>query len=252
MELTLPENVCDAHVHIGEFPKLRCSFMIRDLEREMSKHRIEHCLVFSCEDGKRELTERIIKASKSNSGLHCLFRSKIQNYLSDGYMRYAEKLLQKGKALGIKINPSAERHRVTDSVYEKPLALCNDYEALVLIHCGRWVEMSGWSFALEVARKYPKATFILAHMGGTHPDLAIPAIDDAKALGNVLFDTSQTRQLSVLRYGLEQLGADRLLFASDMPWGNYLQNIVGLLQIEMEESEIHKILRGNFLKLIGR
>lgn len=252
MELRLPEDVCDAHVHIGEFPQLRCSFMITDVEREMEKHRIEQCLVFSCQDNKRELTERIIEAAKSNSGLHCLFRSKLQDYLSDGYIRYAEKLLQEREALGIKINPSTERHRVTESVYEKPLTLCNDYEALVLVHCGRWVEMSGWNHALDMARKYPKATFILAHMGGTHPDLAIPAIDHAKAVANVLFDTSQTRQLSVLQYALEQLGAERLLFASDMPWGNYLQNIVGVLQIEMEESDMHKILRGNFHKLLKR
>ena len=251
MELTLPENVCDAHVHIGEFPQLRCNFTIPDLEREMEKYQIEHCLVFSCQDNEHKLTEKIIESARSNSGLHCLFRSKLQNYLSDGYMNYAEKLLQEGEALGIKINPSTERHRVTESVYEKPLTLCNDYEALVLVHCGRWVEMSGWNYALDVARKYPKATFILAHMGGTHPDLAIPAIDNAKALGNVLFDTSQTRQLSVLRYAVEQLGVERLLFASDMPWGNYLQNIVGMLQLELDESDLHSVLRGNFRKLIG-
>jgi len=252
MNLELPEEICDAHVHIGNFPALNYYFSIADVEREMEKHRISHCLVFSCENGKYELTEKIIEAGASNLGLHCLFRSKLMDYLDDGYLRYAEKLLQEKKALGIKINPSTEKHRVTENIYEKPLALCNDYGALVLIHCGRWVEMSGWVFALDIARKYPKATVVLAHMGGTHPDLAIPAIDSAKGLKNVLFDTSQTRQLSVLRYGLEQLGADRLLFASDMPWGNYLQNIVGLLQIDLEESELHKILRANFLKLIER
>lgn len=252
MNLILPENVCDAHAHVGTFPQLRCQFMIPDLVKEMDKYRIDHCLVFSSQEGKREMTEQIIKASKTDTRLHCLFRSKLQDYLDHDYIRYAEKLLQEGEALGIKINPSTERHRVTESVYEKLLALCNDYEALVLIHCGRWVEMSGWNFALEVAKKYPKATFILAHLGGTHLDLAIPAIDDAKDLGNVLFDTSQTRQLSVLRYAVEQLGADRILFASDTPWGNYLQNIVGLLQIDLGESDLHKVLRGNFHKLIER
>ena len=252
MALVLPVNVCDAHTHIGKFPVINCQFMIHDLEREMEKYQISDCLVFSCDNDKRELTEQIIEKGKSNPRLHCLFRSKLIDYLDDGYLRYAEKLLQEKKALGIKINPSTERHKVTESIYEKPLALCDDYGALVLIHCGRWVEMSGWVFALDVAKKYPKATVILAHMGGTHPDLAIPAIDDAKKLKSVLFDTSQTRQLSVLQYGLEQLGADRILFASDMPWGNYLQNIVGLLQIDMEESELHKVLRGNFHKLLER
>lgn len=257
LKIVLPENVCDAHVHIGKFSALHYQFYISDLEREMEKYSIAHCLVFTNEvltneNSKRGLTEQIIKAGKSNPRLHCLFRSEIGDYLDDGYMRYAENLLKEGEALGIKINPSTERVRVTESIYEKPLALCNDYGALVLIHCGRWVEMSGWVFALDVARKYPKATVILAHMGGTHPDLAIPAIDDAKKLKNVLFDTSQTRQLSVLRYGLEQLGADRLLFASDMPWGNYLQNIVGMLQLDLDESDMHKVLRGNFHKLLDR
>ena len=252
MELLLPVDVCDAHIHIGKFPALNCSFSIADVEREMERYEISHCLVFSSEDGKHRLTEKIIEAGESNPGIHCLFRSRLRDYLDDGYLRYAEKLLQEKKVLGIKINSSTEKHRSTDSIYEKPLALCDDYGALVLMHCGRWVEMSGWVFALDVARKYPKATVVLAHMGGTHPDLAIPAIDDAKKLSNVLFDTSQTRQLSVLQYAVEQLGADRLLFASDMPWGNYLQNIVGMLQVDMGESDMHKILRGNFLKLLER
>lgn len=252
IELVLPVDVCDAHVHIGWFPALNCSFSIADLEREMEKYQISHCLVFSSEDGKNELTEKIITAGESNSGIHCLFRSRLQDYLNDGYIRYAERLLQEKKALGIKINSSTEKHRLTDPVYEKPLALCNDYGAVVLVHCGRWVEMSGWVFALDIARKYPKATVVMAHMGGTHPDLATPAIDEAVAVENVLFDMSQTRQLSVLRYGLDKLGADRLLFASDMPWGNYLQNIVGLLQVDMEESDMNKILRGNFHKLLER
>lgn len=251
MNLELPEQICDAHVHVGEFPQIRCTFMISDLEREMEKYRIDHCLVFSSKVDKHEVTEKIVEASRSNGGLHCLFRSKLQNYLSDDYISYAEGLLSEGDALGIKINPSTERHRVTESVYDKPLALCNDYEALVLIHCGRWVEMAGWNYALEVARKYPKTKFILAHMGGTHPDLAIPAVDNAKALGNVWFDISQTRQLSVLQYAVNKLGAERILFASDMPWGNYLQNLVGMLQLDLDESDLHNVLRGNFLKLIG-
>lgn len=251
MNLVLPENVCDAHAHVGTFPQLRCQFMIPDLKKEMNKYQIDHCLVFSSQEDKHEMTEQIIKTSKTDTRLHCLFRSELKDYLSDSYLSYAERLLQEGEALGIKINPSTEKHRVTESIYEKPLTLCDDYEALVLIHCGRWVEMSGWNFALEVAKKYPKATFILAHLGGTHPDLAVPAIENAKSIKNVVFDMSQTRQVFLLRYAVEQLGADRLLFATDMPWGNYLQNIVGLLQIDLEESELHKILRGNFHKLIG-
>jgi predicted TIM-barrel fold metal-dependent hydrolase len=63
-------------------------------------------------------------------------------------------------------------------------------------------------------------------------------------------DTSQTRQLVVIQRGIERLGAERILWGSDMPWGDYLQNLVGIPALNLDESTENKILRENYSRLL--
>jgi hypothetical protein len=251
MKLDLPEEVCDVHVHVGEyFSGIDVSFPLEKLTKIMDKYRIECALVCSSEVNLDKETLRIIKALKNNRKLYALIRTNSANYKLPEYLRSMERLLQNNdRIIGLKVNPSTEKHRITDDIYKGALEVLNDRNAVLLLHCGRWLEMSGWQYGIEVARHYPKINVILAHMGGTHPDLSFPAIEASRPLTNVWMDTSQTRQIVVLERGIEKLGAERIFFGSDMPWGDYLQNLVGILQLKLNESQLNKVLRENFKKI---
>lgn len=252
MKLDLPEGVCDAHVHVGDyFSRIDLSFPLEKLTKIMDKYRIESALVSSSEVNLEKETRRIIKALRNNRKLYALIRTDPTNYKLPEYLRTTERLLQNNdRIIGLKVNPSTEKHRITDDVYKGALEILNDRNAVLLLHCGRWVKMSGWHYGIEIAKQYPKLKMILAHMGGTHPDLSFPAIEASRPLTNVWMDTSQTRQIVVLKRGIEKLGAERILFGSDMPWGDYLQNLVGILQLKLNESDLNKVLRENFKTII--
>jgi len=259
MKLIIPEQVCDSHIHIGYFPQLKITFTLNDLISLMDKYTIASALIFpSFFDVDKQMDNilNVVQRRKSQLGTHdrkkiyALLRSTPQTYTSNAFLKRLETLLESRQVVGMKINSSVERHRITDGLYRNCLETLNRYGAILLLHCGRWVEMSGWQYGVKTAKKYPKIKVILAHMGGTHPDLSFPAIEDAKNIPNIYFDTSQTRQTVVIKKGIETLGASRILFASDMPWGDYVQNLVGITQLDLDEETLNKILKNNFNKLI--
>jgi len=252
MKLDLPEGVCDVHVHAGEyFSRIDLSFPVEKLTKIMDKYRIESALVSSSEANLEKETRRIIKALRNNQKLYALLRTDPPNYKLHEYLRFMERLLQNNdRIIGLKVNPSTEKHRITDDIYKGPLEILNDCNAVLLLHCGRWVKMSGWHYGIEIAKQYPKIKVVLAHMGGTHPDLSFPAIEASRKLSNVYMDTSQTRQTVVIKRGIERLGAERILFGSDMPWGDYLQNLLGIVVLDLDESTENRILKENFSSLV--
>lgn len=254
MKIDLPEDVCDFHVHVGDyFSGINLSFRLERLLKIMDRYKIQAALVSSSETNSDKETRRIITALKNNTKLYALIRTNPDNCERREYLKSLERLLRSNdRVIGLKINPSTEKHRVVDTIYKRALEILNDYGAILLLHCGRWIEMSGWNFGLEVAKQYPRMKVILAHMGGTHPDLSFPAIEASKQLSNIYMDTSQTRQLIVIRKGIEKLGAQRILFGSDMPWGDYLQNLIGILQLELNETVLNKVLRENFYTIMAR
>lgn len=251
MIITLPEDVSNAHVHVGTVPGLRLRFNLKDLTRIMDKWRIGHALVFSSHVRPDLETSHIIKAMNNDRRLYGLVRSHPPNYSTPGFLKWFTRLLQENsRVVGVKLNPSTEKHKVTETLYAPTLEILNDQEAVLLLHCGRWVEMSGWQYGIEIANKYPKIKVILAHLGGTHPDLSFEAIAASKEISNIYMDTSQTRQIDVIRHAIQELGSDRILFGSDMPWGDYVQNLIGIVQLALPETVMNKILRQNFNILI--
>jgi len=260
LNISLPEGVCDSHVHVGSFPILQARFDMYQMIRFMDKYKLQNVLVSSSPYGEitnsfshhnsNRVTKKLIQLSKEDPRVWVLLRSRIESYTQTRYLKWFEKALDEPQVVGMKVNPSQEGYKILDVRYQQVLQILNDKEGVLLLHCGRWQERSGWNKGILTAGMYPKMKVILAHMGGTHPELAYPAIDKALPLKNVYMNTSQTRNTGIIRQGVKTLGADRILFGSDTPWGNYVQNLIGILQLGLSEKEQHQILVGNFERTI--
>lgn len=107
------------------------------------------------------------------------------------------------------------------------------------------------SFA-RVAEKFPELTVVAAHMGGMRQ---FDEVEDCLAgkFGNVYFDTA-----AVADYiSSEQLfriisahGAEKILFASDVPWDNPLKEVKMIAQLPLSDDEKASIFYKNAEKLI--
>ena len=243
MNLELPEGVCDSHVHVGAFfPKIYTSFDVRALAKHMAKYNLDCVLLSTGFDKMREHTKLLLHLT--NKKLFLLIRGFTP-------FEFENVLETNDQVVGLKVNPSQEKQQIIDNHFKPYLEILNRHQAILLLHCGRWQDMSSWIYGLQINKDYPEIKLILAHMGGTHVDLAIPCIEAIRYKQNVYLDTSQVRQPIILKYALEKLGSTRILFGSDTPWGCYLANLAMLLDLDLKESELNNILRENFINLIG-
>jgi len=156
---------------------------------------------------------------------------------------------------GIKVHSSLDHilGGITNKIYMPLLEFAQKEGLLMYVHCGRWQEAASYKFVLQMARKYNKANFIIAHLGGDHEELKIQAPLEVKKsrLKNVFFDISATREFWAIESGLRLLGADRFIFGSDYPvmHPQVALEIINVLDIPMKDKEF--ILSGNLSRLLN-
>lgn len=127
------------------------------------------------------------------------------------------------------------------------------YNIPILIHAfhkanGQRTHESLGENVANLARRYPEAKLIMAHLGGN----CYNGIRAVRTLPNVWVDHSDTIfRGDDLPYTLEALGADRILFGSDMP-GSYAVNLGQVQALDMDEEGREKILWKNAEKIFSR
>jgi len=131
---------------------------------------------------------------------------------------------------------------------------CIRYQIPILVHAFHKVvgqlehETTGVHVA-NLARQYPEAVIIMAHIGGNCYD-GIKAIKNCK---NVYVDTSGCiYRRDDIDYTVSQIGADRILFGTDMPGARFLVNYGRIEEADLTQDERHAIYYGNAKKLLER
>jgi predicted TIM-barrel fold metal-dependent hydrolase len=154
---------------------------------------------------------------------------------------------------GIKLHPSCDKVRITDPKARPFLRFAADEGIPVMVHCGRWQEMSSYRFALETAGQYPDTVFVLSHMGGDTPELEMGTIEGiSKArLDNVLLGIEGVREYWAVQRAVDVLGAEKVVFGSDFPLG-HPRMYMGLVDaVTLTPGQKQLIMGGNALRLVG-
>ena len=155
---------------------------------------------------------------------------------------------------GLKLHPSVDRIKVTDPRVEPFIRYAGDEGMPVMVHCGRWQEMSSYSLVLEVAAVYRDVDFILSHMGGDTPELEMATIEavNAGGLSNVYLGTEGVREYWAVQRAVDVLGAERVVFGSDFPLGHPRMYLGVIDALKVTEDQRNLLLGGNILRLVGK
>jgi uncharacterized protein len=169
-------------------------------------------------------------------------------------------------ARGIKLHPMAQGFSPDHEGMQALYASCSRLAFPIVFHCGRVSNARLNEFAdldsiLPVIEKYDGIPFVLTHMAdGSVEDV----LRLAKEHPHVYFDTSivitgfppiqQVNESSWLDDGevadiFRMIGADRVLFGSDYPWGSPAHDVERILGLNLSWEEKQKILGGNAVKL---
>lgn len=240
--------IIDAHIHATYWSKKMF------LGRGVGFNEIEQCLDECGIDGAVLTTTDLRRNQEvldyiSNCGRRYWF-FPWTNPLDNGDIRFLEDNI--GSVHGIKIHPSCDRVRISDTRVRPILDLANAYGLPVMVHCGRWEEISSYRYALEVAALYPEVDFILSHMGGDLPELEFGTIEEIETSGisNVYLGIEGVREYWAVQNAVDRLGAERIIFGSDFPLG-HPKMYLGLVDaLKVDDDQRQKILAGNILRIL--
>lgn len=103
-----------------------------------------------------------------------------------------------------------------------------------------------WAF---VAQRHPDVKFVFAHIG--YLDYGYGCIESVKNLPNVYVDTAGQVEIPILEKALKDLGADRIIFATDWPYKPANAEIVKFECLNLTDEQRNKIFYENSASLLG-
>ena len=207
--------IVDAHLHIDDVPALGWKLEAAECIRRMDEAGIQRGVVMTIVDTPAvnpEALELIAEACAAYPGRLDAF-ARIHPW----YGRESLGLLERAFALGFK---GLKLHPVSTLAHpagEETLVLIRAaaaHGAATLFHCGDEPLATPLSVG-RAAGACPEATIILGHMGGYfHVDEAIAV---ALEHDNVMLETSAMPYPAKIAEAVAQIGAERVLYASDGP-----------------------------------
>ena len=152
---------------------------------------------------------------------------------------------------GIKLHPDFQKFNIDDESVEKFYRAAAD-KLPILFHIGddRY-DYSKPQRLINMAKKYPKTTFIAAHFGGYRCWDESPIY---KGLDNIYFDTCSSLPFITPERAKELIelhGADRFFFATDFPMWDAEGELERFNRIPLSDTDREKILSGNIKRLLN-
>jgi predicted TIM-barrel fold metal-dependent hydrolase len=152
---------------------------------------------------------------------------------------------------GFKIHPSLHGYPADGENLKPMWEYANEEDLPVLSHTWGGDRTCSPEVLGKLAEEYPNVPVILGHSGGT-PAGYDEAIAVAKKQENIFLETC----CSSVVYGMierfvREVGADRVLFGSDMPFVNANAQIGKILYARIPDQDKRKILGLNMAEIIG-
>jgi predicted TIM-barrel fold metal-dependent hydrolase len=221
----------------------------KKLENYIKKHSIVDTLIFPFDLELEATNSELVRLLPRLNGAYGLVRYQFVNYMDDP--KSFLELLEKPKVIGAKLHPSFDRIPVTHPLFEPVFRALQKEHLIVMIHSGRWQEVSHCSYAFQIAKRYPDLRVIVAHMGGNEFVNTMDAVKLAKKHPNTFLETSNCRLNLMIKKAVKTVGKNRVLFGTDVPWGSFFANLYTVLEAPISEEEKKCILHDNLHNLIA-
>jgi predicted TIM-barrel fold metal-dependent hydrolase len=149
----------------------------------------------------------------------------------------------------IKLYPPFVGVPFSDEIWWPIYEFANDRELVVIWHTG--IEPgSAPGHMADVAPRFPKASFVAGHSGNC-PPMRRQAIDAAKDNPNVYLETCSTfRTPGVIEELVNEAGADRVLFGSDIPLMDPRSQLGKIITADISDEDKRLVIGGNARRIL--
>jgi uncharacterized protein len=244
--------VVDAHAHLGPFPMIHAPFAdATGLLASMDRIGIRLTCVSSsyaiCADYRRGNDEvaAVVRAYPDRFAGYVVINPHYPEEIDRELARGLDEL----GCWAVKLHPAIHQYPPDGPAYQRVYAWVNERCGVILSHT------FGDARDLDrLSATYPNVVFIQGHEAGAYDGrLPSPFVPLLRERPNVYLDTT----LSIVRHGaietlVEAAGADRLLFATDVPFLDNAHQLGRITHAQIPDEHKRKILGGNALRLLGR
>ena len=141
-----------------------------------------------------------------------------QPWAPEPSLKYLDAALSSGLVAGLCFDASLVGCSICDPKFYPFVEFAQAHNLPVYFHTGTPVHALPTQL-MHLARRYPQASFIMGHMG--FPDFWTDGVPVAEITPNIYLDTSYFGVAPLLTGLVERMGADRILFGSDVPVCTY-------------------------------
>ena len=241
--------IIDAHIHIGKWSEIFFNYesTVAQAIEVMKRSGVSAAV---CMPADATSNDELFSETYDNPDFKFYYKAWI-----DPFDKNLDAFLQKNidKISLFKVHPSIQKRRITDGSYDKYMKLASEKKKPVVVHCGRWQEIAGYKFPLELAEKYPDLILILAHLGGDQPSIYLKCAEDIKdkKYKNVYLGTESVREFYFVNKVVHTAGAEKVIFGSDYNLGLPLTYIPIIESLDIPASDKDMIFSGNILRLMN-
>lgn len=240
--------IIDAHIHIGKWGKVFFDYesTVDEAVDVMLRSGVQAAV---CMPADQTSNVDLFSQTYNNPKFKFYFKAWI-NPDDEELDNFLEKNIEDISLF--KIHPSIQRRKITDRSYDKYIQLAVEKNKPIVVHCGRWQEIAGYQFPLELAEKYPDLILILAHLGGDQPSIYLECADalKSKKYKNVYLGTESVREFYFVNKVVHTVGAEKVIFGSDYNLGLPLTYIPIIESLNIPSSDKELIFSGNILRLL--
>jgi uncharacterized protein len=149
----------------------------------------------------------------------------------------------------IKIYPPYVPWPMDEPVWDPIYQLANERGLAVITHTGS--EETCWPVLVgKVAARFPDANFVIGHSGNAEP-YRTQAIEAAQQYENVYLETCSTfREPGVVERLVNEAGADRVLFGSDVPLMDPRTQLGKIITADITDDQKRLVLGANARRLL--
>ena len=241
--------IIDAHAHIGRFNSWPLAEAGPDRVVEMLKREgVSYALTsaaksiaYHCPEGNAEV---LLAAKKHKEILPLLC-------VNPRYPREAMEQLEGCRAkgfVGVKLHPSRQQYSLQAPEAAPVLDYCEKNGIAVLTHSAETDPKCGPAAIEFVARTYPKLQLVVGHACLFSSRRVVSIAEECP---NLFLELSVNYEAAKLEDSFQRLGADRLLFGSDVPLHNPSVMVQRIRVMGLSKEDEEKILSGNAVRVFG-
>lgn len=151
--------------------------------------------------------------------------------------------------VGIKPYPPYQKFNLTDDICAPWFEYADKHNLMALIHA----DGPEYAEAVDIlSDRYPNITFILAHSGASYT-IARKNSEVAKKHDNVVLDITYTSTArGMIEFLVNEVGADKVLFATDMPMRDPAPQLGWVCYADISLEDKKKILAENIISIMKK